>query len=282
MITRRKKIKKNITRKKMILSNEHSPSLKVLKIGYPLYAAKSYDGSTILNYNNEQEKKYHDKCLMINSSWFGDLDVAKNYKTKDNHIYRWTTKKKTNLLKINLENHRFITNLFSQTNIKLIPTINFKNVKISKIEYKHPYIEMTPNEKALFEFKFCFGFINVEEQYKFMKFIEYLIENKFIDIKRRDNKSILNKLKLKIKYYQITHLLGKKEKLNRLSFYDFDKHAIMNLCKIIHKNNMNISGVYQKNDTSFWFPDLLIYKMNIQEYILFNPQNNLVYDKLIQ
>ena len=66
------------------------------------------------------------------------------------------------------------------------------------------------------------------------------------------------------------------------SFYDFDKHAIMNLCKIIHENKMNISGVYQKNDKSFWFPDLVVYRMNIQEYILFNPQDDIVYDKLIE
>ena len=46
MITKRNKIKKNITRK-----NKHSlkPSLKILKIGYPLYASKSYEGSTILH-----------------------------------------------------------------------------------------------------------------------------------------------------------------------------------------------------------------------------------------
>lgn len=275
MITRRNKIKKNKTRKL-------KPSIKILNVGYPLYASKSYEGSTILKYNKQQEDKYHDKCLMVNSSWFGDLDVAKSYKTKDNHIYRWKTKKECNLLKINLENERYINNLFSRTNVKLIPTINLKKDKISKIKYEHPYLEMTPNEKGLFEFKFCFGFINVEEQYEFMKFIKYLIENNFTDIKRRDGKSILNKLKIKIRYYQITSLLSKKEKLNRLSFYDFDKHAIMNLCKIIHENNMNISGVYQKNDKSFWFPDLVVYRMNIQEYIIFNPQDDIVYDKLIE
>jgi hypothetical protein len=143
-------------------------------------------------------------------------------------------------------------------------------------------LELTNNQKALYEFKFCFGFINVEEQYEFMRLIKYLIENKLIDVKRRDGTSILSKIKLKIKYYEIASLLGKKEKFNRLSFYDFDKHAIMNLCKIVQENNMNISGVYQKNDTSFWFPELIVYKMDIQEYILFNPQDNLVYDKLIQ
>ena len=83
-------------------------------------------------------------------------------------------------------------------------------------------------------------------------------------------------------YYKITSLLKKKDKLNRLSFYNFDKHAIMNLCKIVNNTKYDISGVYQKNDTSFWFPNLLVYKMNIQEYILFNPHHNLVYDKLIE
>ena len=115
-----------------------------------------------------------------------------------------------------------------------------------------------------------------------MKFINYLIENKFTDIKRRDGKSILHKLKIKMKYYEINYFFDKKEKLNRLSFYDFDKHSIMNLCKIVNNNFYNISGVYQKNDTSFWFPNFLLYKMDIQEYILFDPQDNLVYDKLIE
>ena len=133
MITRRNKIKKNKTRK-------IKPSIKVLKFGYPLYASKSYEGSTILKYNKEQEDKYHDKCLMVNSSWFGDLDVAKSYKTKDNHIYRWTTTKKTNLLKINLENERYINNLFSRTTVKLIPTINLKKDKISKIKYFYLFL----------------------------------------------------------------------------------------------------------------------------------------------
>ena len=141
---------------------------------------------------------------------------------------------------------------------------------------------MTQNEKALYEFKFCFGFITVEEQYKFMNLIKYLIENKFIDIQMREGGSILKKIKIKTGYYNVASLLGKKDKFNRLSFYDFDKHAIMNLCKLVNNRSYNISGVYQKNDTSFWFPDFIVYKMDIQEYILFDPQDNLVYDALIE
>lgn len=274
-----KKTRKNKTPK----FNSTTPSLKILHVGYPLYAAKSYEGSSILKYNKEQEEKYNDKCLMENSSWFGDLKVAKSYKTNYNHIYKWSVNTKTNLLNINSYNEEFINNIFSRTNLKLTPTISLKHKQTEKIkDFEHPYLELTNNQKALYEFKFCFGFINVEEQYEFMRLIKYLIENKLIDIKRRDGTSILSKIKLKIKYYEIASLLGKKEKFNRLSFYDFDKHAIMNLCKIVQENNMNISGVYQKNDTSFWFPELIVYKMDIQEYILFNPQDNLVYDKLIQ
>jgi hypothetical protein len=98
----------------------------------------------------------------------------------------------------------------------------------------------------------------------------------------RTGKSIINKIKMKIGYYRIASILGKKEKFNRLSFYDFDKHAIMNLCKLVNNSKYKIDGVYQKNDTSFWFPDLIVYKMDIQEYILFAPQDNLIYDTLIE
>jgi hypothetical protein len=253
-----------------------------LKKDYPLYASKKYEGSTILEYNKNEEIKYRDKCLMQNSSWFGDLIVAKSYKTKDTHIYRWKTKKVTKLLNINSQNESFIDNIFKTSKAKLIPKINLTKEQIDKIKYEHSYLNMSTNEKALYEFKFCFGFIKVNEQYEFMKLIEYLIKNKFIEIKRRDGGSILKKLEIKINYYRVSSFLDKKEKNNRLSFYEFDKHAIMNLCKIVNNKKYNISGVYQKNNKSFWFPNFIVYKMDIQEYILFNPQDNLVYDKLIE
>lgn len=278
MKTRRNKFATNKTRKIYSIN----PSLRLLKKDYPLYASKKYEGSTILEYNKNEEIKYRDKCLMQNSSWFGDLIVAKSYKTKDTHIYRWKTKKVTKLLNINSQNESFIDNIFKTSKAKLIPKINLTKEQINKIKYEHSYLNMSTNEKALYEFKFCFGFIKVNEQYEFMKLIQYLIENKFIEIKRRDGGSILKKLEIKINYYRVSSFLDKKEKNNRLSFYEFDKHAIMNLCKIVNNKKYNISGVYQKNNKSFWFPNFIVYKMDIQEYILFNPQDNLVYDKLIE
>jgi hypothetical protein len=142
---------------------------------------------------------------------------------------------------------------------------------------------MSDAEKALFEFEFAFGYITIKEQYEFLKLVKYLIENKFIELDSRKGNSILSKLKLKMNYYKVASHVSKKTKYNRLSFYYFDKYAIMNLCKIVyHNKDYNISGVYQKNAKSFWFPDLLVYKMNIQEYILFNPSHNLVYKDIIE
>lgn len=279
MTTKRHKIIHNKTRK----NRAPKPSYNILKPGYPLYASKAFEGSTILEYNKSEERKYHDKCLIQNMSWFGDLKVAKSYKSKDTNVYRWKAKKHVKLLYISKKSAKFVDYIFKNTDAFLEPTINITESKIKKVKYDHPYLKMSTNERALYEFKFCFGFITVKEQYEFMLFIKYLIENKVVDIKRRDGKSILNKLKLKIDYYKVEELLGnKKPLLNRVSFYDFDKHAVMNLCKLTNNETYQIDGVYQKNDTSFWFPDLIVYKMDIQEYILFDPQDDLVYDKKVE
>jgi len=280
MKTQRKKSNNNKTKK--MSSLKLKPSLNLLPKGYPLYASKQYEGSSILEYNKSEEIKNNDKCLMQNSSWFGDLDVAKNYRTKDTHIYRWNVKTPTNLLKTDIKNKSFVENIFKNTKQTLEPTIKIPKDKIKNIKYNHPYLAMSQNERALYEFNFCFGYLTVTEQYKFMKLIKYLLENKIIDLKTRQGDSILKKIKIKIYYYKVGSLFGKKELYNRLSFYDFDKHAIMNLCKIVNNSKFKIDGVYQKNDTSFWFPDLVVYKMNIQEYILFDPQDNLVYDTIIE
>jgi len=275
----RKKNNFNHTRKNRI----PKPSLRILPIGYSLFAAKSFTGQELLDYTKKSELKQHNNCVLDNSSWFGDLDVAKIYKTSSNKIYKWDMKVKTLLLNINKENEDFFYYIFANANVDLTPTIHLTKEQVKKIQdmqYNYPYLTMTPNEKAFFEFKFAFGYISLKEQYDFLKFVEFLIYHKFIKLESREGKSIISKLRQKILYYNTNFFFKRKEKYNRLSFYLFDKYAIMNLCRLVSKK-YNISGVYQKNDTSFWFPDFIIYKMNIKEYILFNPHHNLVYDKHI-
>ena len=275
------KIKNNKT-KKINKKNNLNPSLKILEIGFPLYASKKHEGDKLLEYKKAAEMNTKDHCLLDNSSWFGDLDVAKSYKKENTQIYKWEVKNITNLLKINKENEKFIDNIFNNSKITLIPTINLDNEQLKKIKYEHVYLNMSSNEKALYEFKFAFGYITLKEQFEFLKLIKYLIVKKFIKLDTRNGESIIKKLNYKINYYNISYLIPKKEKYNRISFYFFDKYAIMNLCKLVNNKKYNITGVYQKNDTSFWFPNLIVYKMNIQEYILFNPHRNLKYIKLIE
>jgi hypothetical protein len=268
---------------KTIKNQKLQPKLKFLKVGYPLFASKKFEGDKLLKFKKKAETQSHDHCLLDNSSWFGSLKVAKSYKTSDTKIYEWKIKKPTYLLKINKENKNFIQYIFESTKVELTPTINLISKQLKEIDYEHPYIKMNNNEKALYEFNFAFGYITVKEQYEFLKFVRYLIKNNYIKMDTREGKSIIKKLDFKINYYNVGSLLPKKEKYNRLSFYYFDKYAIMNLCKIVYnKKDYKISGVYQKDDTSFWFPDLIVYKMDIEEYILFNPHHNLIYDRVIE
>ena len=255
------------------------PSLKILQVGYPLYASKKYKGDELLAYQKKAENEAHDSCLLDNSSWFGDYNVAKRYKTKETQLYKWKTKKMTKLLNISPQNACYFKHLFTNTKAKLIPTITLSEKQIYKTNYDHPYMTMTANEKAYYEFCFAFGYISTREQVEFMKLIKHLIADKYITMLTREGNSVATKMEIKIDYYLLNHTFVKNNKLNRLSFYHLDKHAIMNLCKCVPKE---ISGVYQKNVKSFWFPDFIAYKMNIQEYILFNPHHNLIFDKEIQ
>ena len=144
-----------------------------------------------------------------------------------------------------------------------------------------PYLDMKKNERAYFEFKFAYGYIDVEEQYQFMKLIKFLIENNFTEIHLREGTSILHKIKIKIEYYYLLNKTNSKKKYNRLSVYLFDKLALSNLCKVIPKYH-KIDGVFVKNDESFWFPNLVVYKTDIKEYVLYNPHHNLIYDGIVE
>lgn len=283
MITRRNKTKKNTTRKKII-----TPSIKILRKGFSLYASKKSYGDKILEYTKEQENKYNDNCLFGNMSWFGDLEQAKSYKKPDQNIYKWIIKKPTNLLIMNKQNEKFFTHYFTNTRSNLKTALELTNEQIIKakelLEKENiicPYLNLSLNERAFFEFKFSYGYINIEEQYQFMKLIKLLIEHKFLDIKMREGTSIIKKLNQKINYYFYLNKTSTKDKYNRLSIYLFDKYAMNNLCKII-PSSYKISGVIQENTKSFWFPDLIVYKMNIKEYVLYNPHHNLNYDKIIE
>ena len=226
---------------------------------------------------------------MENISWFGDYKEAKYYKTRENHLYKWSVKKETRLIIMNIENEMFFKHLFQsiRPNIEIKPAINIEQSKVEELKKKlidenidFKYLTMTDREKAYYEFQFAYGYISVEEQYHFMILVRYLIQNNYTHIESREGNSIVAKLTSKISYYYYLNSTN-HTKHNRLSFYLFDKIALRNLCRLIPET-YKIGGVIQYNLKSFWFPNLIFYQMDIKEYVLFRPHQNLKYDKLIE
>jgi hypothetical protein len=290
-----KTIKKSITKKnfkkefKKDLKNKYSAKL-LLKNSF-LYASKKINGKDLLDYTKNNQVLNKSPCIMNNMSWFGSYKVAKSYQTHETHLYQWKIKQKTLLLTTNPQNKHFFKSLFlNNTKVKLVPAIELSREDIKKLNKNsdfsnsnlYPYVNMSLNERAYYEFCFVFGYISIQEQYEFMKFLKYLLEKKIITMKTRSGQSILKKLFIKINYYRLSHLFHSKKNNNRLSFYDLDKHAVLNVCKLVKANRIPISGIYQGNNDSFWFPNLVIYKMNIEETILFQPHENLIYDKMVE
>jgi hypothetical protein len=253
-------------------------SLKLLHKDYKLYGAKNKNiGLFILEYTKKNEQNKKKKCIYENISWFGDLDQAKHYETKDTKIFTWIALKQIILVRTNRSNERFFKELFlTNNNIELSPCLQINKtlleIFLKENPLNHPYLSLNNNEKAWYEFAFAFGYMRVEEQYKFLQLLYTLLYNKIIIINMRNGKSISTKVYGKIKYYSL-YPFKKQDKYNRLSFYDIDKTCLTNLCLLLKANKKlsKIDGVYQKDTSSFWFPNLVIYKMNIQEYILFSP-----------
>lgn len=279
--------------------NKHSKTKKniiqqidllILKEKYPLYASKKYDGDKLLEFKKKAEIESKDSCLLDNSSWFGKYKVAKSYKTKETKLYKFQFKHITNLIKITKKNEKTFDYFFENSKVELTPCLFLDENKISKIKHKLEnlgsdiptfYFSLSNNQKALFEFKFAFGYISLKDQYDFLRLLKFLLEEKFIEINTRENDSVLNKIILKINYYKVANLFSRQNKLNRISIYLFDKYAVSNLCRSLPKK-YSIQGIHQPNADSFWFPNFILYKMNIEEFILFNPHKNLVYVKEIE
>jgi len=277
--------KKNKPRRNYTSRKKGNLSIKTLPIKFKLYASKSYDGQAILDHAHELQQKYHNTCITENLTWLGSYNVAKKYKTSDTNIYEWAVKTPTRLLIINKINKTHLNKLFLTTRKTLTTLLGLSTINKDKLMksadnegFTHPYFTMSNNEQAWHEFAFAYGYLSLTEQYHFLQLIKFLLSNKFVSINMRNGDSIMTKINRDMYYYRSVIMLPYKHKetYNRISFYQFDKSVLTNLCSLLPHT---ISGVYQPNENSFWFPDLMIYQMNIEEYVLFNPYRNLKYIK---
>jgi hypothetical protein len=267
---------KNKTRKNKVLLAD----IKTLEKGSSIYGAKNKNmGYNILDYTRSNEIKKKTHCIYENISWFAGLEQAKHYKGKEDEIFRWNVNKTLNLIKITERNRSFLKTAFLNTRKKIKPVVNISKDSLKKIEYEHKFLNMTNNERALYEFNFIFGYLTLKEQYDFLLFIKYLIKNNIIDILSRHETSLLPQIDKKINFYKL-YPFGKKENLNRVSLYEINKRSLLNLCAVLNRKH-NIDGVYQPNTNSYWYPDLIVYHMNIEEYILFSPHTELKNDGIV-
>lgn len=282
-LTNKTRKKRNSTYKK-----KSDISVRILPLKFKLYASKSYDGNAILEHSRKLEHQYHKKCIPDNLTWLGNYTVAKSYERKDTNIYEWEIKTPTRLIVMNKKNEKYFKRLFLNTSRPMIPLLRLSSVNMKTIldvannmKFEHPYFTMPIHERAWHEFAFAYGYLSLKEQYEFLLLIKFLLTNNFITINMRDGTSILSKIDRDIYYYRTANILpyNPKEKYNRISFYQFDQSVLTNLCSLLPKN---ISGVYQPNVNSFWFPNLVVYQMNIEEYVLFNPHHNLRYIRQIE
>jgi hypothetical protein len=242
----------------------------VISKNKPLYASKSYSSTEILKYNKKNVEESKDRCDGRNISWFGDYKVAQSYETKNDHVRQWETLRKIKLISIDKDNENLFNDRFLETKKQLEP---LTDVILPKPVYIHPYINtMNTNERCLYEFKFAFGYITVNEQYEFIKLFDFLLEKNYLSLLSRKN-DIIPSFKLKMYYYGINFEDKEKLKYQRFSLYHIDKCVLRNVCKLI---STRYDGVYQPNQKNFWNPNLLVFetfRKNIEEYILFRPQD---------
>jgi hypothetical protein len=275
--TKKNKLNKNKTRKNKETQN---PDVKILQKGDSLYGAKNKSlGLKILDYTRSQEIKKHRHCIYENISWFAGLEQAKHYKGKNDEIFDWSIRKQLKLITITEKNNTFFKNLFLKTKKNISPFIKISKENNSKIDYDHPFLKMSNKEQALYEFGFIFGYISLKEQYEFLLLIKHLIKNNYINILSRHNTSLLPKINKKINFYKL-YPFGKKNNLNRISIYDINKQSVLNLCVMLY-DKYGIDGVYQPNTNSYWYPDLIVYHMNIEEFILFSPHTELKIESIV-
>ena len=250
--------------------------------------------------NYERAALYHLHLWTFKSPKIGDLSVTKATLPRTfsmsegvkshQHINKWLITRPTSLAVITNKNKQFFEFIFAQTNQNLQSCISLTERDVNKIKAEMPtptptpintiqsYLNMSNNERSLYEFKFIYGYLTLREQYDFLVFLQLLLKNKYLKVPVNTNSFILDNIGNVIRYYDVNMEISNKKyrKMNRLGIYSFETTIMTNLCKLFHEQGYShFSGIYVPKQTSFWilFSSLI---NNIEEYILFNPHENLI------
>jgi hypothetical protein len=256
----------------------NAPVLRVLPKGFPLYAAKdSTLGPKILDYTRDNHLRTGKMCLLDNLTWFADLEQAKQYnKKKGSSIFQWKTKDSIKLVSISPENKTYFNRIFHDTLESNFNTLIIDPSKIPEEHLSHPYVSMKSKEQALFLFQFAFGYLPLYDQATFIKFLYDLIQKGAVELLGRKGGSILPGLKTFIDYYRTGDKKHRNYPLNRISFYEIDRMAVLNLCMLSDIDQLE--GIFVPQQNSFWFSNTEKEEtMDLLEYALFRPYEKLTF-----
>jgi hypothetical protein len=227
-------------------------------------------------------------CLLDNLTWFADLKQAVQYVGNKTRIFKWKAKHPIKLLSVSPQNKNYFERLFHQTPRAKFYTLNVVPSKIPEEHLSHPYFSMKSNEQALFLFQFAFGYLPLEEQADFIDLIHDLIKADAVDLRGRKGGSIMPNVTTLRKYYQtgedkysdedkLKRASYRHYPLNRVSFYEVDRMAALNLCMVVR--NPVFDGIFVPQQKSFWFSNTEKERpMDLLEYAFFRPHEKLTFE----
>jgi hypothetical protein len=228
-------------------------------------------------------------CLLDNLTWFADLKQAVQYVGNKTRIFKWKAKHPIKLLSVVPRNKKYFERLFHQTPKAKFYTLNVDPSKIPEEHLSHPYFSMKSNEQALFLFQFAFGYLSLDNQAEFIELIHDLIQEEALDLRGRKGGSIMPNVTTLRKYYQTGDEEYRSYPLNRISFYEVDRMAVLNLCMVsladgsarnkVTKGRQVFDGLFVPQQKSFWFSNTEKERpMDLLEYAFFRPHEKLSFE----
>jgi hypothetical protein len=229
--------------------------------------------------------KYVREGLLVHSkdcnrmAWFSDTYKKANYyrkKQKDATVYAYRTRKNLKLFNansyfnfVNFKTYVYESNI---DKLKCITDINLQDIalKYQGNFSKYTYLKLNKAERVIYEYMFCFGFMNVIEQYNFSKLIIKLQEYGLIEPIQNIREEKYSKLSFKI-FRTLYDVYGKILKdnyhRNRFSILAIDKNVLYNICALF-----NIDGyIYNHQGSSIWHS-----MDDLKEIVVFKPGDNIV------
>ena len=220
------------------------------------------------------------RCKII--SWFAlTYEKAEYYKKKSSHatVHIYTIKNPIHLLVANNFNDLHMYENYAQkkqAELMILTDISLSDISVNIRSrfWKYEYLHLNRYERAIYEFKFAFGFLYTSEQLRFIKLILKLQEYKLISpIGQMAGKhSIFLSSTVSLHairtYYNVIRHLPKYKKVvdgQRFSIYEIDKNITYNMCTILPET---INGYVYINQASIWHPKMT----DTSEITLFDPE----------